>query len=61
MATKDIHISREALGLYLLGDLSFGAMVAAEEHLSKCSRCKRALPQMQAVIAALRGPEYAAA
>lgn len=57
MPISNGHITHEALGLYLLGDLSVGATLAAEEHLEKCVRCKRALPQMQAVIAALRGPE----
>jgi len=55
MPNANAHISHEALGLYLLGDLSVGATVAAEEHLSKCARCKRALLEMEAVIAALRG------
>jgi anti-sigma factor RsiW len=56
MPISNGHMSREALGLYVLGDLSVGATVAAEEHLAKCARCKRALPHMEAVIAALRGP-----
>lgn len=58
MPMSNGHITHEAIGLYLLGDLSVGAMVAAEEHLSKCARCKGKLPQMEAVIAALRGPSF---
>ena len=47
-------MSREALGLYVLGDLSVRATVAAEEHLSLCASCKATLPQVEAIIAALR-------
>lgn len=48
------HVSEETLGLYLLGDLSVTATVAAEEHLAWCARCNRKLPKVKAVIAALR-------
>jgi anti-sigma factor RsiW len=53
---KPGHIDYETLGLYVLGDLSVRATAAAEEHLSSCARCKSSLPQVQAVIAALRTP-----
>lgn len=48
------HVSFEMLGLYVLGDLSVPAAVAAEEHLAWCSRCNRELPRIRAVIDALR-------
>lgn len=52
----EIHLNLETLGLYLLGDLSVGATFAAEEHLYSCARCKSRLPQMEAVLTALRSP-----
>ena len=58
------HITREALGLYVLGDLTVRDTIAAEQHLSSCPRCKNSLHKVAAVIAALRaplfGPGYAA-
>lgn len=48
------HVSYEMLGLYVLGDLSVEASLAAEEHLAWCARCNRELPRVEAVIAALR-------
>jgi hypothetical protein len=48
------HVSYETLGLYVLGDLSVRAALAAEEHLAWCSQCNDALPNVKAVIAALR-------
>jgi anti-sigma factor RsiW len=50
------HVSREMLGLYVLGDLSVQASLAAEEHLAWCQRCNNELPKVKAVIAALRSP-----
>ena len=49
-----MKMSREALGLYILGDLSVQATVVAEEHLSSCPLCKENLPQVEEVILALR-------
>ncbi len=48
------HAAHETLALYLLGDLTVRAAVATKEHLSSCTECKAKLPEVRAVIAALR-------
>ena len=48
------HANHETLALYVLGDLSVRATLATQEHLSSCMHCKNKLPEVQAVIAALR-------
>jgi hypothetical protein len=48
------HAKHETLALYILGDLSVGATVATQEHLSNCPKCQDRLPEIRAVIAALR-------
>lgn len=50
------HVSLETLGLYVLGDLSVQAHLDAEEHLAWCEDCNNKLPNVQAVIEALRSP-----
>ncbi len=52
------HITRETLGLYVLGDLTVRDTIAAERHLSSCPRCKSNLHKAEAVIAALRQPSF---
>jgi len=48
------HLEPEMLGLYVLGDLSVNTALAVEEHLAWCTRCNDELPNVKAVIAALR-------
>jgi len=50
------HIKREALGLYILGDLPVRDTLATEEHLAFCEHCRDTLDGMAAVVAALRNP-----
>jgi anti-sigma factor RsiW len=51
------HAAHETLALYLLGDLSVRTAMATKEHLSSCSHCKAKLPEVRAVIAALRSAQ----
>jgi len=51
------HAAHETLALYLLGDLSVRTAVATKEHLSSCTQCKAKLPEVRAVIAALRSAQ----
>jgi anti-sigma factor RsiW len=48
------HAKHETLALYILGDLSVRATVATTEHLSRCAHCQDRLPEIRAVVAALR-------
>jgi anti-sigma factor RsiW len=48
------HAEHETLALYVLGDLSIRAAVATKQHLSSCAQCQEKLPEVRAVIAALR-------
>ena len=48
------HLGPETLGLFVLGDLSVDTAVVVEEHLAWCSCCNDELPNVKAVIAALR-------
>jgi anti-sigma factor RsiW len=48
------HAKHETLALYILGDLSVRATVATTEHLSRCAHCQERLPEIRAVVAALR-------
>jgi anti-sigma factor RsiW len=48
------HLGPDTLGLYVLGDLSVDTAAAVEEHLAWCARCNNELPNVKAVIAALR-------
>lgn len=48
------HAKHETLALYILGDLSVRATVATTEHLSRCAQCQERLPEIRAVVAALR-------
>ena len=48
------HVKHETLALYILGDLSVRATLATTEHLSYCEECQDRLPEIRAVVAALR-------
>jgi anti-sigma factor RsiW len=48
------HAEHETLALYILGDLSVRATIATKQHLSSCVQCQDKLPEVRAVIAALR-------
>jgi anti-sigma factor RsiW len=53
-ASVNRHASYEALALYVLDDLSVKQTAAMQEHLLVCARCVEKLPEIRAVVAALR-------
>jgi len=48
------HAKHAALALYILGDLSVGATAIMDHHLAHCRKCNRRLPEVRAVIEALK-------
>ena len=49
--TEERHLSEEALGLLVLGDLSATSRKCVVEHLSECSPCVYRLSEAESFIA----------
>ena len=49
--TDDLHLSEEALGLLVLGDLSATNRKCVVEHLAECSPCVYRLSEAESFIA----------